>query len=163
MSVDRSQEFVEELLRSHQDEIVRGLFRGLFALDEPSLDALAREMASACRARFLRVSNMPADLDLDGMLEWFRRAGPERIEISRTGDEIIWREQREGQCMCPLVRRDIVDLDAKMCTCSAEWTRGLVEKFHGGPVTIEIVESVATGSSSCAFRLKLGSRSQHSA
>ncbi len=163
MSADRSQEFVEELLRSHQDDIVRGLFRGIFALDESSLNALTGEMASACRARFLRVSNMPTDLDLDGMLEWFRRAGPERIEISRTGDEIMWREEREGQCMCPLVRRKIIDLDAKMCACSAEWTRSLVEQFHGGPVTIEIVESVATGSNSCTFRLTLGPRSQHSA
>ena len=155
-----SQEFLEELLRSHEDEVVCGLYRGLLTLDQPSFDAVIREAASACRARFMRMANLPTDLDLDEMIERMRRAGPDRIEIEREGDEILWRELREGQCMCPIVRRGIVELEPRMCACAAEWARGLVEMFYRGPVTVEIVETVATGSNSCLFRLKLGSASR---
>lgn len=158
MKVDMSQEFLEELLRSHEDEVVQGLCRGVFALDEPSFNAVVREMASACRARFLRAADIPTSLDLDGMIERVRRAGPDRIDITRDGDEILWRELREGQCMCPMVRRGAVELSPKMCACAAEWARGLVEMFYHGPVTVELLESVAIGSDCCLFRLKLASR-----
>ena len=163
MTVDRSQEFMEELLRSHQDEIVRGLYRGLLALDGPAFSAVIKETASACRSRFLHVADFPASLDLDGLIERMGRAGPDRIEISRAGDEILWREHREGRCMCPLVRRGVVELGPKMCACAVEWARGLVERYHGGPVTAELLESVATGSDSCLFRIRLVSGSRHAA
>lgn len=163
MTSNSAQEFMEDLLRSHQDEIVRGLYHGILALDDAAFKAVVREAASACRARFLRVVDLPPDLDLDGMIERISRAGPERIEITRTGDEILWRELREGQCTCPLVRRGVVELAPKMCACAAEWARGLVEMFHGGPVKVEMLESVATGSNSCLFRLKLGPGSRHGA
>lgn len=158
MSDDRSREFVEDLLRSHSEEVVKGLVRGLLTLDGEPFDAVMREAAAACRARFLRVANFPSDLDLDEMIQRMASAGPDRIEITRSGDEILWRELREGRCMCPMVRSGIVDLDARMCTCAAEWARGLVEMCHGGPVDVEIVETIAGGSRSCLFRLKLGAQ-----
>lgn len=159
MRLDTSKEFVEDLLRSHQDEIVRGMMRAFYELPDASSDALISEMAAACRRRFLRMVDFPADTDVDGLIERMQRAGPGRIEITRSGDEIIWREYREGQCMCPLIRRHVAELQPKLCACSREWTRSLVETFHGGPVEAEIVESVATGSSDCVFRLTLGSAS----
>lgn len=156
MRLDTSKEFVEDLLRSHQDEVVRSLMHGVFELPDASSEALIREMAGACRRRFLRMVDVPADLGLDGLLDRMRRAGPGRVEITRSGNEIIWREYREGECMCPLVRRHVAELQPKLCACSREWTRSLVETFYGGPVEAEILESVATGSSDCVFRLTLG-------
>ena len=156
MKADIAKEFVEDLLRSHQDEIVRGAFRALLTLDEAATNAVFKEMAGTCRARFLRMVDFPADLDLDGFIERMGRVAPPAPQISRDGRKITWREFRDGHCMCPLVRRGALDLDTKLCVCSTEWTKGLVETFHGGPVEAELLESVATGSRDCVFRLTLG-------
>jgi hypothetical protein len=63
--------------------------------------------------------------------------------------------------MCPLVRRGTLNLHPRLCVCSTEWTRGVVETFHGGPVEAELLESVATGSRDCVFRLTLGRVASH--
>ena len=161
MKADIAKEFVGDLLRSQQDEIVRGAFRALLTLDEAATNTVFKEMADTCRARFLRMVDFPADLDLDGFIERMGRAAPPAPQISRDGDTIIWREFRDGNCMCPLVRRGTLDLHPKLCVCSTEWTRGLVETFHGGPVEAELLESVATGSRDCVFRLTLGPVASH--
>lgn len=155
MSTDESLQFVEELLRSDEDEIIRGLLRGLFKLDDPCLATIFAEMAEGCRARFLRRAELPADIDLDGFIEWMGPAGPGRLDIQRAGNEIMWSEIAEGQCSCPLVRLGVIQLDPKLCACSVEWLKGLMEKFHDGDVAVELVESVANGSQSCVFRVKL--------
>jgi hypothetical protein len=154
-----SKEFVEDLLRSQQDEIVRSMLDAVLALDEASSQAVLKEMAAGCLARFLRMVDIPVERGLDALLDRMRKAGPERVQISRSGNEIIWRELREGRCMCPLVRRNVVELQPKLCECSKEWTRGLVETFWGAPVEAEIVESVGMGSQDCVFRLTLGTAS----
>ncbi|OGO08585.1 MAG: hypothetical protein A2Y61_06555 [Chloroflexi bacterium RBG_13_60_13] len=155
MSTDESLHFVQELLRADEDEIIGGLLRGLFKLDDPCLATLFAEMAGACRARFLRRAELPADIDMDGFIERMRLAGPGRIDIQRAGNEIVWSEIAEGQCSCPLVRLGVVELNPKLCACSVEWLRGVMEKFHDGDVAVELVESVANGSQSCVFRVKL--------
>ncbi|MDI6857448.1 MAG: hypothetical protein QME71_03925 [Dehalococcoidia bacterium] len=156
MSADAAQEFVDELLRADRDEIVRGFCRGFANLDAASGTALLSEMAGACRNCFLRRADFPDGLTLEGLIERLETAGPHRIEIRRVEKEIIWSELLEGRCACPLVRLGTVPLCPRLCDCAVEWLRGLIEKYHGGNVTVELVESVAGGSQSCVFRVKLG-------
>jgi hypothetical protein len=155
VGADEALEFVEELLRADRDEIISGFCRGFSKLDAASRAVIFEEMAESCRERFLRRAELPASLGVDGLIEHVRLAGPSRIDIQRHGNEIRWSELAEGQCSCPLVRLGVVQLDPKLCACSVEWLKGLLERFHDGSVAVELVESVANGSRACVFRVKL--------
>lgn len=155
MAANESREFMEELLRSHCEEIVGGLYRAFLKMDPATLEPVLAEQAAACCARFLRLVDLPPDLDLDGFLARMERVGPGRIRIERNGPEILWREEHEGQCACPLVRREIVPLNDRLCLCAAFWLKGLIETFYRRPVTVELVETIASGASGCTFRIRL--------
>jgi hypothetical protein len=101
--------------------------------------------ARTCVSAFAALAGLPAPMDLGAFLETMRTAGPSRIEIRREGDTIYWREQHQGECVCPLVRRSVVRLDPKLCMCGAYWVQYLFGTVTQPPVDVETVTTVATG------------------
>jgi len=102
-------DWVEVLNRpDYQDKLTHGLYEAIYRLGDASVDALMEGQARTCVRAFAVLAGLPAPMDLDAFLQTMRTAGPSRIEIRREGDTIYWREQHQGEWVCPLVRRSVV-------------------------------------------------------
>lgn len=151
-----SEDWLEELFRDYQDAITRGAYTGIYALDEAALDLVMREQASSCVHSFVRLFDIPAGLDLDGFLEAMATGGSAKVNVKRDGDTILWEEEHNGECLCPLVKRGVVPLKPQLCVCGVHWLRMLVERHTDRRVHVEMLDSVATGSRNCTMRITLG-------
>lgn len=148
-------DWVERLIRDYQDAITGGLYRAIYRLDGRALRHLMDGQAAACMSAFLKLTDLPAPLELDRFLEAMRTAGPSPIDIQREGDIILWTERHRGECVCPLVRRKVIDLHPKLCLCGASWVRQLFRVAAGTEVEVETLETVATGAQNCRFRIRI--------
>lgn len=146
---------VEKLIRDFQDQITRGTYDGIYSLDARSLDRVMECQASACARAYVELYQISADLDLDGFLAKMEMGGSSKIRITRDGNTILWEELHDGQCMCPLVTREVVRLEPGLCVCAAHWVRNLFERHVRGPVHVEMVDSVAHGNQNCIFRITI--------
>ena len=143
-------------MRTVRDKLVGGLYAGIYRLEPAPLQVVMDAQADACVTAFLALSDIPPELDLEQFLERMKIAGPSRIVVERpAADEFVWRELHEGQCVCPLVRQEVVPLDLKLCGCGATWVRLLVERHARRRAEVELLRSVATGSQDCAYRIVL--------
>jgi hypothetical protein len=149
-------DWLEQAMRGFQDAITKGAYEGIYALEEPARDRVLESQAGACVHAFVELFGISKDLTLDEFLEKMRYGGSSKVEITREGDSILWDEQHEGQCMCPLVKRDVVPLGPELCGCAVHWLRMLVQRHTEAQVGVELLSSVATGSRNCTFRIRLG-------
>lgn len=150
-------DWVEQLMRSFRDKLVGGLYEGVYALEGEPLHRVMDAQAEACVQAFVSLTEIPAELDFDGLLDRVKTSGPSKIELERVSDdELLWRELHRGECVCPHVRQGVVPLDAKLCICGATWVRLLVERHARRSATVTLVESVATGAENCVYRVTLG-------
>jgi len=150
-----AQDWVELLARDYQDDITRGLYKGVYALPEKELDAVMACQARDCVQAFFKLYDLPDELDLDAFLERMTTGGSSKIDIERDGDTILWRERHAGQCMCPLVRRNVITLKPGLCHCAVHWLRMLIERYADRSARVELIESAATGVQDCVFRITL--------
>ena len=151
-----SEDWIEKLLRSYQDEITKGAYDAIYALDDEVRDHLMQSQANACVHAFTNLFAIPKELVLDEFLERMKYGGSSKVDMHRTDDTIEWVERHEGECMCPLVKRGAARLAPELCGCAVHWLRMLVQRHTEKTVAVELVESVATGARDCAFRIKLG-------
>ena len=150
-------DWVEQLMRSFRDKLVGGLYEGVYALEGEPLHRVMDAQAEACAHAFVTLAEIPADLDFDAFLERMRISGPSKVELERiSDDELLWRELHGGECVCPHVRQQVIPLNPKLCVCGATWVRVLVERHARRAATVTLVESVATGSDNCVYRVTLG-------
>ncbi len=150
-------DWVEQLMRSFRDKLVGGLYEGVYALEGEPLHHVMDAQAEACAQAFVTLAEIPADLDFQAFLERMRISGPSKVELERISeDELLWRELHRGECVCPHVRQQVIPLDPKLCICGATWVRVLVERHARRAATVTLVESVATGSANCVYRVALG-------
>jgi len=144
---------VEKIVRDFQEQIVRGAYDGIYALDEARLDHVMECQAASCAAAFTALYQIPDDLDLDGFLERMTLGGSSKIRVRREGDTILWEELHGGQCVCPLVTRGVIRLEPGLCRCAVHWVRKLFERHVRGPVRVELLDSAARGGENCVFRV----------
>ena len=157
MSDTPGADWVEQLMRSFRDKIVGGLYEGVYTLEGEPLHRVMDAQAEACVQAFVALTEIPAELDFDAFMERMRISGPSKIELERmSNDELLWTELHRGECVCPHVRQQVIALDAKLCICGATWVRLLVERHARRAATVTLVESVATGSENCVYRVTLG-------
>ena len=149
-------DWLTEALRNYQDAGTRGTFEGIYSLDGEALDRVMHDQAEACVHAFVELFGISADLDLEAFLEHMQYGGSSKVHIERNGNDILWREEHHGECMCPLVKRGVIRLDEKLCVCAVHWLRMLVQRHTDEPVHVEMVESVAGGAESCTFRIRIG-------
>ena len=152
-------DWIEELTRDYQDTITRGAYDGIYQLREQQLDGVMTCQAQACVEAFVKLYDLPEQLGLDTFLTRMATGGPSRITIRRDGDTILWEEEHEGRCMCPLVRRNVIPLKPALCVCAVHWLRMLIERHAHRPAHVELIDSVAKGGRNCVFRVTLGEAS----
>ncbi len=146
---------VEKMVRDFQDRIVAGTYAGVYRLGESELDQVMECQAAACAVAYAELYQLPADLGLDELLERMRMGGSSKIKIEREGSRLTLRELHSGQCVCPLVTRRVIPLEPALCRCAEHWLRKLLERHVVGPVSVEMVESVALGHEDCVFRIEI--------
>jgi len=151
-----SEDWLEEALRNYQDAITGGTWKGIYRLEGKALESVMHDQAEACVHAFVELFGISPALDLDQFLEQMQMGGSSKVTIERDGDTILWREEHHGECMCPLVKREVVPLDKKLCVCAVSWLRMLVERHTERTVEVELLDSVAGGSQDCSFRITLG-------
>jgi hypothetical protein len=152
-----SDDWIEQALRGFQDAITKGAYEGIYSLEEPVRDRVLESQAKSCVNAFTELFGISKDLTLDEFIEKMRYGGSSKVEVTREGeDTIIWDEQHEGQCMCPLVKRNVVPLSPELCGCASHWLRMLVQRHTDKKVSVELMNAVASGSRNCTFRVHLG-------
>jgi hypothetical protein len=150
-------DWVEQLMRSFRDQLVGGLYEGIYALEGAPLRRVMDAQAEACVHAFVALTDIPADLDFEAFLERMKTSGPSRVRIEPINDdELLWTELHEGECVCPHVRQNVVRLDPKLCLCGETWVRLLIERHARRRAEVALVESVATGARNCVYRIRLG-------
>ncbi len=152
---DTTPGWVMNLIRDFQDKITCGLYEAVYSLEGEPLEKVMQGQAHACGAAYLKLYGLPEKMPLDEFLDRIRYTGPSQIKIERDGDVIEWNELHEGGCVCPLVKRNVIRLDQKLCVCGADWVKYLFEEVAQTPVDIEIMETVATGAENCRFQVRL--------
>jgi len=65
-------------------------------------------------------------------------------------------ERRVAGCYCPLVKYARVKIPECYCCCGAGWDTKIWEGITGGPVKVEVLESILRGGERCRFRVRLG-------
>ena len=146
---------IEKLIRDFQDRITRGTYDGVYGLDEAGLERVMECQADACARAYADLYQISADLDLDAFLAKMKMGGSSKIEIQRDGNTIFLEENHAGQCVCPLVTREVIPLEPQLCRCAVHWLRKLFERHVRGPVHVELVDSAALGSQNCVFRVEI--------
>jgi hypothetical protein len=149
-------DWVEQLMRTFRDDLVGGLYEGIYALEGEPLRKVMDAQAEACMYAFVALADIPPELDLAAFLERMKTSGPSRVRVEAVGDdELLWTELHEGECVCPHVRQQVVRLDPKLCLCGETWVRLLIERHSRRHATVSLVESVATGAQNCIYRIRL--------
>jgi len=150
------EDWVQQAIRDFQDKITCGTYEGIYALDSQSRDKVMEAQARSCVQAFVELFAIPAELDLEGFLEHMKLGGSGKVDVERDGDTIVFDEHRDGECMCPLVKRGVIRLDPALCVCGVHWIRMLVQRHTERPVSVELLDSVARGSRNCTYRITLG-------
>ncbi len=143
----------EKLVRDFQDRITSGTYTGIYALDAASLDDVMECQAESCAQAFVELFQISDDLELDEFLEKMTMGGSSKVEIQRNGNSIWLTELHGGQCVCPLVTRDVIPLEPGLCRCAVHWLRKLFERRTNGAVEVKLLDSVALGGDNCVFRV----------
>ena len=150
-------DWVEQLMRNFRDRLTGALYEGIYTLEGPELTRVLDAQAETCVHAFAALAEIPPDLPFDAFIERMKTAGPGAVQVERvSGDELLWTELHHGECVCPHVRQGVIRLDPKLCLCGETWVRLLVERHARRHATVEMVESVATGSQNCIYRIGLG-------
>lgn len=148
-------DWVMNLIRDFQDKITQGLYEGVYDLEGRPLERLMERQAHACGAAYLELCGLPEGMGLEEFLSRIRYTGPSQIDIHRADDTIDWVERHPDGCVCPLVKRNVIRLERKLCLCGAAWVRYLFEKVANTCVDVEIVDTIASGAQNCHFRVRL--------
>jgi len=148
-------EWVENLKRDFQDKLIGGLFETIYKMDDAAVDTLMEGEARTCVSAFIDMKSMSVPMDLDAFLETMRTSGPSQVRIEQDGDVILWTELHQGQCVCPLVTRNVIPLDPKLCICGAYWIKHLFKTAANTEVDVETIETAAHGAQNCTFRITI--------
>ncbi len=111
------------------------------------LEARGRSCAKSGAAR--RAAAFKGNLD-GWMAELQKHMGPDAAR--RAGDVVT---VTYPKCFCPLVADLEEPLSKSYCFCSAGWLKEVYETVSGGPVSVEILETVKRGGQRCRFEVKL--------
>ena len=148
-------EWVENLMRDFQDKLTGGLFETIYKMDDGAVDTLMEGEARTCVSAFIDLTSMDVPMDLDAFLEKMQTSGPSQVQIERDGDVILWTELHQGKCVCPLVTRNVIPLDPKLCICGAYWVKHLFKTAANTEVDVETLETAAHGAENCCFRITI--------
>jgi predicted hydrocarbon binding protein len=142
----------EEFLRTWTSEVAAGLND----VDEETAKKILKRCGETCAKIFLDVYGYDlASHDLDSWIAVQNKDPGARCE--KEDDSIIY-EFKPEQCECSLVFEKVVELTPRLCSaCFTNWLEYMFRTVAKRPVRVEFIESLATGASKCAFRIRLES------
>jgi hypothetical protein len=136
--------------------LVRGIMKGVFALDEEAQNKVLEEMGKACYEGFKEfVGTPPTGMDIESACEWLDKTVPHNRRFQKAGDTLYWEadvKDTYGGCMCILVRLGIIEPNPELCACSTNYNRSALKEMTGRDVEGELVESVNSGARNCVYR-----------
>jgi hypothetical protein len=136
--------------------LVRGIMKGVFALDEEARNKVLEEMGKACYEGFKEfVGTPPTGMDIDSACKWLDETVPHKRRFKIAGDTLYWEadvKKTYGGCMCILVRLGIIEPCPELCICSTNYNRSALEQMTGREVEGELVETVNSGARNCVYR-----------
>jgi len=136
--------------------LVRGIMKGVFKLDEESRNTVLEEMGKACYEGFKEfVGTPPTGMDIESACKWLVETVPHKRRFQRAGDTLYWEadvKDTYGGCMCILVRLGIVEPRPELCVCSTNYNKTALEEMTGKDVEGELVETVNSGARNCVYR-----------
>jgi len=137
---------------------IRGVVAGLDEVDEETARKVLKRCGEACARSWLdSYSYDPASHGLDSWIKLVNELDPGVRNVKRENDTVLY-ELKHGRCVCPLVSENLVDLTPKLCSaCTTNFYGYIFKKAAKRPVSAELVESLATGSDKCVFRIRLQS------
>jgi hypothetical protein len=148
--------YVETVGPSVLPNLVRGIMKGVFKLDEESRNKVLEEMGKACYEGFKEfVGTPPTGMDIESACQWLDETVPHNRRFQRAGDTLYWEadvKDTYGGCMCILVRLGIVEPRPELCICSTNYNKSALEEMTGETVEGELVESVNIGARNCVYR-----------
>ncbi|HUV51707.1 MAG TPA: hypothetical protein VMW64_01355, partial [Dehalococcoidia bacterium] len=118
--------------------LVRGIMKGVFGLDEKARNRVLEEMGRACYEGFKDfVGTPPADMDIKSACEWLDSTVPHKRRFEMAGDTLYWEadvKDTYGGCMCILVRLGIIEPRPELCICSTNYNKTALEQMTGRKV-----------------------------
>ncbi len=138
--------------------LVRGIMKGVFKLDEKARNKVLAEMGRACYEGFKDFVGTPgAGMDIESACQWLDSTVPHKRRFTMKGDTLDWEADVKatyGGCMCILVRLGIIDPAPELCVCSTNYNKTALEQMTGRQVKGELVESLNSGAPSCRYRYR---------
>jgi hypothetical protein len=135
-------------------EFARGWVRSFMEnldtqLPEPQRVALMEARGRACaRSGAARMAEAHKG-NLDGFIAAMAsHMGPDGLR--REGDVV---RVKYPTCYCPMASGIEEPLSATYCDCSVGWLKEMYETVTGGPVTVEVLETVKRGGQACRFNV----------
>ena len=148
--------YVETVAPKVLPNLVRGIMKGVFSLDEESRNKVLEEMGKACYEGFKEFVGTPATgMDIEGACKWLDETVPHKRCFQIAGDTLYWEadvKDTYGGCMCILVRLGIVEPRPELCVCSTNYNRSALEEMTGREVEGELVETLNSGARKCVYR-----------
>lgn len=148
-------DWVRDLMRDYQNKLTRGIFETIYEAEPACANPVIDGLAKTCVSAFIDLTSMDVPMEVDAFLEHMRSSGPSQVDIQRDGNVLHWNELHKGECVCPLIRLDVIRLDPKLCRCAEQWVKGLFKTVTGTDVEVETVGTAATGAQNCSFRITL--------
>ena len=139
----------EEFLRTW----ITGVVASLNEVDEETAKKILKKSGEDCCKIFLEVYGYDlSGRDLDSLIELLDSRGGCWKEDENT---VIY-EFKPERCACPLVEKKMVKLSPRLCSaCFTNWLAYMFGTVTKKTVKAELIESLATGASKCAFRIRL--------
>jgi len=138
--------------------LVRGIMKGVFGLDDEARNRVLEEMGKACYEGFKGfVGTPPTGMDIESACEWLDSTVPHKRRFEMVGDTLCWEadvKDTYGGCMCILVRLGIIEPRPELCICSTNYNKTALEQMTGRQVEGELVESLNSGAPSCKYRYR---------
>jgi len=130
-------------------------------LDEPARRRLMEANGKSCYAAFAGPPTRPP-MTFERFADWIAQHGKERgysiegkvVSFEYLGSAETGGASPEKLCLCPMVEvQSAGRISPTFCHCSVGYVREMHERMLGGPVQVELVDSVLRGGKRCRFRL----------
>ena len=69
--------------------------------------------------------------------------------------QVIIADENKNECVCPLVKRQIVKDSGTLCSCSEGFAEKMFTTVIGKPVNATVVQSILRGAPSCVYRIQI--------
>lgn len=142
---------LEEFIKSW----IRGVITSLNEVDEATAKRILKKSGENCCKIFMEVHKYYLSGQELASLIKLLDSSPNAGCWKEDENTIIY-EFCSKRCECPLVEEKIVELSPRLCSaCFTNWLIYMFGTVTGKEVKADLIESLATGASKCAFKIEL--------